>query len=110
MNDNPASPANPIVSFQLDGALAEEVDRIAQEDGCSRSDVLRRLVLVNLESEAVVTVRWIRRLRVIEGQLMDLSADFEQAEASEAAEALEDAVGAVVLAIDELEDFEPEDD
>jgi len=111
MTENPDSPpSGDVVSLRLEGEFADEVDRIARQDGCSRSEVLRRLLVGNLESKGLVTVRWIRTLRVIEGQLSSLRESVEEAEADDAAQAIEDAVDAIVLAIDELEDFEPDDD
>jgi len=112
MTENPDSPpSGDVVSLRLEGEFADEVDRIARQDGCSRSEVLRRLLVANLERQGLVTtVRWIRTLRVIKGQLLALRENFEEAEADDAAQAIEDAVDAIVAAIDELEDFEPEDD
>lgn len=111
MNENPESraPTDTIVSVRLDGAFAEQVDLIAQRDGCSRSDVLRRLLLAKLDSEDP-TVRWVRRLEAIESQLSDIGNLLEDEGASDAAEEIDDAVAAVGRAVDDLEDFEPEDD
>jgi len=103
-------PSGNVVALRLEGEFADEVDRIAREDGCSRSEVLRRLLLANLESEGLVTVRWIRRLGVIAGQLTALREDFEEAEAVNPASAIEDALDAIEVAIDELEDFDPDED
>jgi len=106
MNDDTKN----VISLRLEGEFADQVDRIAQEDGVSRSEVLRRMLIGNLESEGLVTVRWIRRLRVIVGQLSELREDFEEAEALNAANALEEALEWIDSSIDQLEDFEPEDD
>ena len=105
---NPAS--GDVISFRLDGALQEAVDRIARQDACSRSEVLRRLLMANLQSEEQLTVRCVRRLRAIEGELTQLHEILDDAEAEDAAEFLEVAVDGVGRAIDELEEWEEEED
>ncbi len=110
MIDTANPPSGDVISFRLDGALQEAVDRIARQDGCSRSEILRRLLMANLQSEDQLTVRWIRRLRAIEGELTQMHELFGEAEASDAAEFVEEAVDAVGRAVDELEEWEEEDD
>ena len=110
MIDSPNPATEEMLSFRLDGALATALDRIARQDGASRSEILRRLLLAGVEREEQLTGRWIRRLRAIEGELAAVHELVEEAEADDAAEFLDLAVDAVARAIDELEDFEPEDD
>lgn len=110
MIDYPNPPAGELISFRLDGALQEAVDRIARQDGCSRSEVLRRLLMANLQSEEQLTVRCVRRLRAIEGELTQMHELLGDAEAEDAAEFVEEAVDAVGRAVDELEEWEEEDD
>jgi len=110
MIDYPNPPSGELISFRLDGALQEAVDRIARQDRCSRSEVLRRLLMANLHSEDQLTVRCVRRLRAIEGELTQIHELLEEAEEDEAAGFVEYAVDGAGRAIDELEDFEEEDD
>ena len=109
MSNNASSPPNPsIVSFQLDGALAEQVDRIAQAEGISRSDVLRRALLVNLGADLGLTEQWIRQLNGIHDQLVDMIKKLETEDWDPWS--LHEAVELVAGCIDELEDSEDEDD
>ncbi len=99
-----------ILSVHLDGDLADEIDSIARLDGVSRSALLRRLLLSSLDTEKLETVRLLRRLRAAEGELAQIHKLLEDLEADDAAEAIEDAVEAIVVAVDELQDFEPDDE
>ena len=110
MIDYPSPQSGEMISFRLDTALQEAVDRIARQDGCSRSEVLRRLLMANLQSEEQLTVRCVRRLRAIEGEMAQMHELLYDDEAEDAAEFLEVAIDAVGRTIDELEDFEEEDD
>jgi len=110
MIHNPNPDTEEMLSFRLDAALAAALDRIAQQDGASRSEILRRLLRAGVESEERLTVRWVRRLRGIEGDLAQTHELLEEAEADDAAEFVETAVDAIGRAIDELEDFEPDND
>ena len=108
MSNNASSAPSAIVSFQLDGALAEQVDRIAQAEGVSRSDVLRRALLVNLGADLGVTERCIRQLNGIHDQLIDT---IEKLEAEDwSPQSLHQAVELVAGCIDELEGSEDEDE
>ncbi len=110
MIDYTNPPAGELISFRLDGALQEAVDRIARQDRCSRSAVLRRLLMANLQSEEQLTVRCVRRLRAIEDELTQMHELLDEAEAEDAAAFLEVAVDGVGRAIDELEEFEEDEE
>ncbi len=107
-NDASSAPNPSIVSFQLDGALAEQVDRIAKAEGVSRSDVLRRALLVKLGADLGVMERCVRQLNGIHDQLIDT---IEKLEAEDwNPQSLHEAVELVAGCIDELEDSEDEDE
>jgi len=108
--DNPNPTSRDVVSVRLEGALADEVNRIAEEDGLSRSEILRRLLVASLESEQPPTVRCLSQLGVIERQLEQITATLDDVEAEAAAESVEAAAGWVTQSIEELEEFEEEDD
>lgn len=111
MTDNPGPPpSGNVISLRIEGEFADQIDRIAQEDGCSRSEVLRRMLLGNLDTEVRVTVRWIRQLTAVHDQLVDLLPKLESAEAWKAAKEVEDAADSLDRSIDALEDFEEEDE
>ncbi len=102
------SPASDMISFRLDGALAEELDRVAAQDGLSRSALLRGLLVGRVEERP--TVRCIRQLWTIHGQLQQIVANLE-GEEEDAAELVQDAVNSVAESLEELgEDFEPDED
>jgi len=97
-----------MISFRLDGALAEELDRVAAQDGVSRSALLRGLLVGRVEERP--TVRCIRQLWIIHGQLQQIAADLE-GEEEEAAESVQNAVASVSDSLEELgEEFEDEDE
>ena len=97
-----------MISFRLDGALAEELDRVAAQDGVSRSALLRGLLVGRVEERP--TVRSIRQLWTIHGQLQQVAADLEDEE-EEAAESVQNAVASVSDSLEELgEEFEDEDE
>jgi len=99
-----------ILSLQLDGDLAREIDAIAQQDGVTRSEILRRLLLSSLQTEMEDTSRCMRELVEISGRLERIQGRLVKLDADDAAEAVEDVVNAIVLAIDEVEDFEPDEE
>ncbi len=99
-----------ILSLQLDGDLAREIDAIARQDGVTRSEILRRLLLSSLQTEIEDTSRCMRELVEISGRLERIQGRLVKIDADDAAEAVEDVVNAIVLAIDELEDFEPDEE
>jgi len=102
------SPTSDMISFRLDGALAEELDRVAAQDGLSRSALLRGLLVGRVEERP--TVRCIRQLWMIHGQLEQIVANLEDEE-EDAAELVQDAVNSVAGSLEELgEEFEDEDD
>jgi len=103
MIDNPRPPVGDMISFRLDGALAEQLNRIARKEACSRSELLRRVLLANLDNEDRLTVHWIHRLRAIEGDLSQMHELLEEDEAEDAAAFIKYAVDGVGRAIDELE-------
>ena len=110
MKNNPNPTSRDVVSVRLEGALADEVNRIAKEDGLSRSEILRRLLVASLESEQPPTVRCLSQLGVIERQLEQITATLDDVEAEDAAASVEAAAGWVTQSIEELEEFEEEDD
>jgi len=102
-------PSAEVVSLRLEGEFAEQLDRIAAAEGVSRSEVLRRALLANLEGDVGVTVRWIRRLETIHDELLDLFKQVGGSEADDAANSLESAIEGISDTIDELEEFDDED-
>lgn len=103
-------PRPQILSLQLDRELAGEIDSIARQDGVTRSEILRRLLLSSLRVEIQDTSRCIRELVEISGRLERIQARLVKLDADDAAEAVEDVVDAVAVAIDEVKDFEPDDE
>ena len=99
-----------ILSLQIDGDLAGEIDSIARLDGVTRSEILQRLLLSSLRTETQDTSRWVRELHVIEGRLKQIIQKLDDIEADEAATALAEAVEWVDTSIDRLEEFEEEDE
>ena len=100
--------ASDMISFRLDGALAEELDRVAAQDGLSRSALLRGLLVGRVEERP--TSRCVRQLWTIHGQLRQIVADLEDDE-EDAAELVQDAVNSVGESLEELgEEFEDEDE
>jgi len=103
-------PITQILSLKVDGDLAAEIDAIARQDGVTRSEILRRLLLRNLEADLGPTERWVRKLNGIHDQLVGVFNEVEQSEADDAANTLSAAIESLSDAIDELEEFEEEDD
>ncbi len=99
-----------ILSLQIDGDLAGEIDAIARQDGVTRSEILRRLLLSSLRPEIDDTSRCVRELVEISGRLERIQERLVNLDADDAAEAVEDVVDAIVVAIDEAEDFEANDE
>ncbi len=99
-----------ILSLQLDGDLAREIDAIARQDGVTRSEILRRLLLSSLQTEIEDTSRCMRELVEISDRLERIQGRLVRIDADDAAEAVEDVVNAIVLAIDEVGDFDPDED
>ncbi len=98
-----------MISFRLEGALADELCRIAEQEGISRSEVLRRSLLASFDSERGVTIRSLRELRTIHGRVEQIAAKLEDTDAWDAAKPLNEAFDLIADAIAELELFdEPE--
>ncbi|KKL48264.1 hypothetical protein LCGC14_2327240 [marine sediment metagenome] len=96
------------LSLHVDGDLAAEIDAIARQDGVSRSEILRRLLLRNLEADLDTTERWVRQLNGIHDQLVDV---IEKLEAEDwNPESPHAAVELVAGCIDELEAADEDDD
>ncbi len=111
MTENVDAPSQQtIVSLQLEGDLAAEVDWIAQQDGVTRSEILRRLLLSSLRTETRGASHCLRELHVIDGRLKQIIQKLDDIEAVDAAAALEEAVEWVDASIDRLEDFEEDED
>ena len=97
-----------MISFRLHGALADELDRLAGEDGCSRSEMLRQLLVGRVQERP--TTRCIRLLWTIHGQLQKIGADLEDDE-YDAALLLQNAVESVGESLEELgEEFGDDED
>ncbi len=108
MTDPNPAPSD-MISFRLEGALADELDRIAEQEGISRSEVLRRSLLASFDSERGVTIRSLRELRTIHGRVEQIAAKLEDTDAWDAAKPLNEAFDLIADAIAELELFdEPE--
>lgn len=96
------------LSLHVDGDLAAEIDAIARQDGVSRSEILRRLLLRNLEADLGPTERWVRKLNGIHDQLVDM---IEKLEAEDwNPQSLHQAVELVAGCIGELEASEDEEE
>ena len=101
------SPTSDMISFRLDGVLAEELDRVAAQDGLSRSALLRGLLVGRVEERP--TVRSIHQLWTIHGQLQQIVANLKDEE-EDAAESVLNAAASVADSLEELgEEFEDED-
>lgn len=97
-----------MISFRLDGALAVALDQLAEQEGLSRSEVLRRVLLTSIEQPP--TIRCVRQLWAIHDQLQQIVADLETDE-EDAAESVQDAADSVAQSLEELgEEFEDEDE
>ena len=102
------SPTSDMISFRLDGVLAEELDRVAAQDGLSRSALLRGLLVGRVEERP--KVRCIRQLWTIHGQLQKIAVELEDQE-EDATQLVQDAVNSVGVSLEWLgEEFEDEDD
>ena len=103
--------ASDMISFRVDGALADELDRLAQEDGLSRSGLLRQLLVGRVQERP--RIRCVRQLWTIHGQLQKIAAELEDDE-EDVAELLHDTVNSVGVSLEwlgaEFEDEEDEDD
>ncbi len=103
-------PRPQILSLQIDAELAAEIDWIASQDGVSRSEILRRLLLSSLHRESRGVAHSLHELQTIRGRLGQIQAKLEDLEADDAAQAIKDARDAIEVAVDDLEDFEPDDE
>ncbi len=97
-------------SLHVDGDLAAEIDAIARQDGVTRSEILRRLLLRNLEADLGPTERWVRKLNGIHDQLVDVFKEVEQSEADDAANTLSAAIEELSDTIDALEEFDEDEE
>jgi len=89
-------------SLHVDADLARVIDSIAEQDGASRSEVLRTLVLRSLETEVLSTSRCRRALGDMAEQLQRIAATLEEAEEEEAVEDVLNAIASTKDAIDSL--------
>ncbi len=103
-------PTSQILSLHVDGELAAEIDAIAREDGVTRSEILRRLLLRNLEADLGPTKRWVRKLNGIHDQLVDVFKEVEETEADDAANTLSAAIEWLSDTIDALEEFDEDEE
>jgi len=103
-------PTSQTLSLKVDEDLAAQIDSIARQDGVSRSEILRRLLLRNLQVESRVSIRCQHGLRAITGQLERILEILQDAESDEAAEFVDGAIDGIAAAIDELEGDEDEDE
>lgn len=100
-----------MISFRLDAVVVEELDRLAQEQGLSRSEVLRRALLARFDSKEPPTIRCIRQLWTIHDQLQKIVDGLARDEEDDAAESVVAAVESVADSLEELgEEFEDEDE
>ncbi len=97
-----------MISFRLEGTLARELDRIAEQSGLSRSEMLRHLLLASVEQPAAI--RYVRQLWAIHTQLQQIAGELEIDE-EDAAEFVQKAAESVADSLEELgEEFEDEED
>ncbi len=92
-------------SLHVDGDLAAEIDAIARQEGVTRSEILRRLLLRNLDAGLGPTQRWVRKLNGIHDELAKVFEQVEETEADDATNLLGDAIEATRDAINALEEF-----
>ncbi len=88
-----------MISFRLEGTLARELDRIADQGGLSRSEMLRQLLLASVEQPAAI--RCVRQLWAIHGQLQQIAVELEIDE-EDAAESVQKAAESVADSLEEL--------
>ncbi len=97
-----------MISFRLEGTLARELDRIAEQGGLSRSEMLRHLLLASVEQPAAI--RCVRQLWAIHAQLQRVAGDLEIDE-EDAAKFVHKAAESVADSLEELgEEFADEDE
>ncbi len=101
--------ASDMISFRLDGALADELDRVARQDGLSRSGMLRELLLGRVQEPP--RTRCIRLLWTIHGELQVVVDVLNDDEEEDVASLVQDAVDSVAESLEELgQEFADEED
>ena len=103
--------ATDMISFRMDDDLAHHLDRIAQQDGLSRSELLRQLLLWRVDSAFPPTTFCIRQLWTVHGQLQDIVDALNNDDEDKAADSVQDAVDSIADSLEELgEEFADEED
>ncbi len=103
--------ATDMISFRLDDDLAHHLDRVAAQDGLSRSELLRQLLLWRVDRPFPPTTFCIRQLWTIHGRLQEIVDGLNHDDEEKAADSVQDAADSVADSLEELgEEFEDEED